>query len=142
MLIEDTPIQDSALPLEAFKAHLRMGSGFGTEDLQDSVLLSFLRAAVAAIEVRTGKALFVRAFRWTVHGWRSEVAQVGRVQCARESLQRSRVEHELQARGYPVQEREGENSGLHVIVVNPDGLDGAADVRREGIVRSLPPRSD
>ena len=75
MLIEDTPIQDSALPLEAFKAHLRMGSGFGTEDLQDPVLLSFLRAAVAAIEVRTGKALLSRAFRWTLHAWRDPSAQ-------------------------------------------------------------------
>jgi gamma-glutamyltranspeptidase len=29
-----------------------------------------------------------------------------------------------------------ENSGLHVIVVRPDELDGAADKRREGIVRT------
>jgi gamma-glutamyltranspeptidase/glutathione hydrolase len=40
----------------------------------------------------------------------------------------------LTARGYNVQEREGENSGLHVIVVRPDKLDGAADKRREGTV--------
>lgn len=45
---------------------------------------------------------------------------------------------DLRERGYDVQEREGENSGLHVIVVGPNGLDGAADVRREGIVRTLP----
>jgi gamma-glutamyltranspeptidase/glutathione hydrolase len=45
---------------------------------------------------------------------------------------------DLRERGYDVQEREGENSGLHIIVVRPDGLDGAADVRREGIVRTLP----
>jgi gamma-glutamyltranspeptidase/glutathione hydrolase len=31
---------------------------------------------------------------------------------------------------------EGENSGLHVIVVRPDSLEGAADKRREGIVRT------
>ena len=43
----------------------------------------------------------------------------------------------LAARGYVVQEREGENSGLHLIVVNPEGLDGAADKRREGIVLRL-----
>jgi len=41
---------------------------------------------------------------------------------------------DLAARGYVVQERDGENSGLHIIVVNEDGLDGAADKRREGIV--------
>jgi gamma-glutamyltranspeptidase/glutathione hydrolase len=43
---------------------------------------------------------------------------------------------DLQNRGYNVEEREGENSGLHVIVVRPDKLDGAADKRREGIVRT------
>lgn len=44
---------------------------------------------------------------------------------------------DLAERGYQVQEREGENSGLHVIVVRPDGLDGAADKRREGIVSTI-----
>ena len=45
---------------------------------------------------------------------------------------------DLRARGYQVQEREGENSGLHVIVVHPDKLEGAADLRREGTVGKLP----
>ncbi|MDZ7645521.1 MAG: gamma-glutamyltransferase [Woeseiaceae bacterium] len=40
----------------------------------------------------------------------------------------------LAAAGYDVQESEGENSGLHLIVVRDDGLDGAADKRREGEV--------
>ncbi|MGK0471754.1 MAG: gamma-glutamyltranspeptidase/glutathione hydrolase [Candidatus Azotimanducaceae bacterium] len=44
----------------------------------------------------------------------------------------------LNKRGYDVQEREGENSGIHLIVVRPDGLEGAADKRREGTVRTLP----
>jgi len=43
---------------------------------------------------------------------------------------------DLKNRGYKVQERDGENSGLHVIVVQPGELDGAADKRREGIVRT------
>jgi gamma-glutamyltranspeptidase / glutathione hydrolase len=47
------------------------------------------------------------------------------------------IADDLAARGYVVQEREGENSGLHLIVVNPEGLDGAADKRREGIVLRL-----
>ena len=46
------------------------------------------------------------------------------------------IADDLAERGYPVQEREGENSGLHVIVVRPDSLEGAADKRREGIVRT------
>jgi gamma-glutamyltranspeptidase/glutathione hydrolase len=39
----------------------------------------------------------------------------------------------LRAAGYDVQDREGENSGLHVIVVREDGLEGGADPRREGV---------
>jgi gamma-glutamyltranspeptidase/glutathione hydrolase len=42
----------------------------------------------------------------------------------------------LADQGYNVQEREGETSGIHMIVVRPDGMDGAADKRREGVVRS------
>jgi len=43
----------------------------------------------------------------------------------------------LRQMGYTVEEREGENSGLHVIVVREDGLEGGADPRREGIAKSL-----
>lgn len=75
MLIEDTPVPDAALPVEAFKAHLRLGTGFGTDDVQDVVLRSFLRAAMAAIESRTGKALLQRVFRLTVNRWRDAQAQ-------------------------------------------------------------------
>lgn len=39
--------------------------------------------------------------------------------------------------GYMVRERRGENSGLHVIVVREDGLDGGADPRRDGVARGL-----
>ena len=44
------------------------------------------------------------------------------------------IADDLKARGYKVQERESENSGLHIIVIREDGLEGAADKRREGIV--------
>ena len=45
---------------------------------------------------------------------------------------------DLQARGYNVQQSQGENSGLHIIVVTENGLDGAADMRREGTMERLP----
>ena len=47
------------------------------------------------------------------------------------------IADDLKARGYNVQERDGENSGLHIIVVGESALDGAADPRREGTVRSF-----
>ena len=56
MLIEETAVPLAALPLAEFKAHLRLGTGFADDDIQDPVLESFLRAAMAAIEARTGKA--------------------------------------------------------------------------------------
>ncbi len=39
--------------------------------------------------------------------------------------------------GYDVQEREGENSGLHTIIVQDGKLVGAADKRREGTVEAV-----
>jgi gamma-glutamyltranspeptidase/glutathione hydrolase len=42
----------------------------------------------------------------------------------------------LKNQGYEVQEREGENSGIHLIQVTKDGLIGVADKRREGTVQA------
>ena len=47
------------------------------------------------------------------------------------------VADELKAAGYNVQERRGENSGLHVILVTEEGLQGGADPRREGVALAL-----
>ena len=69
MLIEEATVPDIALPVEAFKAHLRLGTGFAEGNVQDSVLRSFLRAAIAAIEARTGKALITRAFAVVLNAW-------------------------------------------------------------------------
>lgn len=76
MLIEETTVPDEALPVEDFKAHLRLGTGFGQETAQDEVLAGFLRAAISAIEARTGKALIMRGFAWTLNFWRDRSAQV------------------------------------------------------------------
>ena len=43
----------------------------------------------------------------------------------------------LREAGYTVEERQGENSGLHVIVVREDGLEGGADPRRDGVALAL-----
>ena len=43
----------------------------------------------------------------------------------------------LREMGYTVEERQGENSGLHVIIVREDGLEGGADPRRDGVALAL-----
>lgn len=75
-LIEETPVPDAALPVEEFKAHLRLGSGFGQDNMQDAVLVSFLRAAVAAIEARTDKVLIERDFTLSLSAWQSSDSQM------------------------------------------------------------------
>jgi uncharacterized phiE125 gp8 family phage protein len=75
MLIEETAVPQAALPVNEFKAHLRLGTGFSDGDVQDMVLESFLRAAIAAIEARTGKILVERVFSWTVTRWRDPAGQ-------------------------------------------------------------------
>jgi gamma-glutamyltranspeptidase/glutathione hydrolase len=46
---------------------------------------------------------------------------------------------QLRARGWTFRTSQlGEESGLHVILVTPQGLVGAADPRREGVVESIP----
>lgn len=76
MLIEETTVPDAALPVEEFKAHLRLGTSFGQENAQDEVLNGFLRAAMAAVEARTGKILITRPFSWSLTFWRDLDAQV------------------------------------------------------------------
>ena len=43
----------------------------------------------------------------------------------------------LRELGYTVEERTGENSGLHLIVVREGGLEGGADPRRDGVALPL-----
>ena len=75
MLIEENTVPDAALPLADFRAHLRLGTGFGEDSLQEPVLRGFLRAAIAAVEARTGKVLITRAFTWTLTAWRDPFGQ-------------------------------------------------------------------
>lgn len=75
MLIEETAVPLAALPVDELKAHLRLGSGFSDGDIQDVVLESYLRAAISAIEARTGKILIERVFSWTLTRWRDLMGQ-------------------------------------------------------------------
>jgi len=75
MLIEETAVPEAALPIAQFKAHLRLGTGFSDDDVQGPVLASFLRAAIASIEARTGKVLIERVFSWELVAWRTSYGQ-------------------------------------------------------------------
>ena len=75
MLVELTSIPLETLPLAAFRDHLRLGSGFSDDTIQDAVLENFLRAAIASIEARTGKILLERSFGWTLSAWRHDDRQ-------------------------------------------------------------------
>jgi uncharacterized phiE125 gp8 family phage protein len=72
MLTEETPVPSGALPVEEMKGHLRMGSGCAEDGLQDGLIETYLRAALAAIEGRIGKMLFQRRFLWVLECWRDE----------------------------------------------------------------------
>lgn len=68
-IVEETSVPAEALPLQQFREHLRLGSGFPNDSLQDPLLESTLRAAIGAIEYRTGKALFRRSFVLRLERW-------------------------------------------------------------------------
>jgi uncharacterized phiE125 gp8 family phage protein len=76
MLTEQTTVPDTALPVAQFKEHLRLGTGFADDGVQDAVLEAYLRAAIAGIEGRCGKALLSRSYRWTLTAWRDLARQV------------------------------------------------------------------
>lgn len=74
-LSELSPVPEAALPVAQLKDHLRLGTGFADEAVQDGLLAGYLRAALAAIEGRTGKALIAREFLLELQCWRSEARQ-------------------------------------------------------------------
>ncbi|MDT8856318.1 hypothetical protein RNZ50_15085 [Paracoccaceae bacterium Fryx2] len=70
MLIEQTSVPGAALPVQALKDHLRLGTGFADDGMQDALIESYLRAAMAAIEGRIGKVLIARRFQLSLPDWR------------------------------------------------------------------------
>ena len=75
ILLEENQVSDEALPVAELRQHLRLGTGFADDSLQDGVLRGFLRAAVSAIEGRLSKALMTRRFLLTVNAWRDVAGQ-------------------------------------------------------------------
>ncbi|MEP5760313.1 MAG: head-tail connector protein [Litoreibacter sp.] len=76
MMLEDlTTLASADLPIGAFRAHLRLGSGFTDDSLQDELLENYLRASLATIEARIGKVLLRRDFEWTLTRWSSDQEQ-------------------------------------------------------------------
>jgi len=70
ILTETTSILDAALPVEDLSAHLRLGTGFAEDGLQDGVLTAYLRAALSAVEAQTGVTVLSRDFLWNITGFR------------------------------------------------------------------------
>jgi len=75
MLIEQTTVPGAALPVQGLKDHLRLGTGFTDDGMQDALIETYLRAAMAAIEGRIGKALIARRFLLTLQDWRDQAEQ-------------------------------------------------------------------
>ena len=75
MLIEQTTIPDAALPVQGLKDHLRLGTGFNDDAMQDGLMETYLRSAMAAIEGRIGKVLIARQFLLTLQDWRGQSEQ-------------------------------------------------------------------
>jgi uncharacterized phiE125 gp8 family phage protein len=74
-LTELTPIPDTSLPLAVFRDHLRQSSGFADAVSDDALLSQYLRAAIALVEGRTGRALLARNFALRLTRWRDGYAQ-------------------------------------------------------------------
>ena len=61
---EVAPVGASELPLAELTAHLRLGTGFADDGLEAPAVERACRAALAAVENRTGRALIARGFVW------------------------------------------------------------------------------
>jgi uncharacterized phiE125 gp8 family phage protein len=74
ILVEQAAVPVGALPVQGLADHLRLGTGFADDAVQDALLENYLRAAIAAVEGRIGKALIVRRFVLTLTAWGGGVA--------------------------------------------------------------------
>lgn len=75
MLSELTTVPGASLPVQGLKDHLRLGTGFTEDGLQDGLIEAYLRAAIAAVEGRIGKVLIGRRFKLDLEDWRTKGEQ-------------------------------------------------------------------
>jgi len=69
MLTELTAVPGGALPVLQFRDHVRLSTGFADDGAEDGLLETYLRAALAAVEAWTGKALVARDFALELGEW-------------------------------------------------------------------------
>ena len=69
LLSELTSIGAELLPIQSLKDHLRLGSGFAEDDLQDGLVETYLRTAISVIEGKIGIVLVARNFALDVTAW-------------------------------------------------------------------------
>ena len=84
----------------------------------------------------------VGVFDWSLNAqqavdWPNIIARGDSVRVEIANNKGKMIAANLAKQGYNVVENLSENSGIHLIIVTPNGLDGAADKRREGMVRSI-----
>ncbi|RMD92831.1 MAG: hypothetical protein D6811_06170 [Alphaproteobacteria bacterium] len=75
ILQELNDIPSAAIPVVELGRQLSMGTGFADEGSQNEFLEALLRAAIAQIEARTGKALIARGFAMELTDWRDPGCQ-------------------------------------------------------------------
>ncbi len=68
-LVETTPIGKDRLPLADLRGHLRLGTGFSDDTVQDDLLERILRGALTEVETLTAKALLHREFVLRLDAW-------------------------------------------------------------------------
>ena len=84
----------------------------------------------------------IGVFDWSLNAqqavdWPNIIARGEQVRVEIANNKGKLIAENLAKRGYQIVENLSENSGIHLIIVTPKGLDGAADKRREGIVRTI-----
>lgn len=76
ILTELNSVPGTTLPISRLADHLRLGTEFAETSLQNDLLEVYLRAAISAIEGKTGRVILQRSFLWQLTAWRTSEAQI------------------------------------------------------------------